>query len=142
VEDPVSSSPHEIEQLTGVYSYGFFAGPAKVGASEPPVHVHSAAHAVLTGLSALIASCSGELLRVDGREVRFMATTEPLVLLRAPLTVLTATSDPEGSNDSAEGSSCLHPTEATRAARVSDVVTSVSLGMETSEKGDETRGAA
>jgi hypothetical protein len=57
-----------------------------------PVQDHSAADAVPIGLIAARARCNGDLF---GARV-FRATPEPLLLFRAPLTTLTATSEPDG----------------------------------------------
>lgn len=76
----------------GVYEYGSLPGPTYAGLRLPVVHDHSAACAVPSGLRNDRTRSTVELFL----GCTYHATCAPLVLLSAPLTALTATSEPEG----------------------------------------------
>jgi hypothetical protein len=104
VADAVRSSSHVTLQVTGVNEY--VPGPAKDGERVPPLHFQSAAHAVPMGFTASSTRASLPFVLAGG----IAATVDPAVLLTAPLTTLTATSEEEG----ASGPAALHEARRTK----------------------------
>jgi hypothetical protein len=91
-DDPLRPFAQDTVHETGVYAYGSAPGPLNFGESVPPEHIHSAADAVPIGFRNASARCIVELFGAGALK----ATPEPLVLLSAPLTTLTATSELDG----------------------------------------------
>jgi hypothetical protein len=94
MDDAVLPPSHVTLHEAGAHEYE--PGPANFGVSPSPEQDHSAAEAVPMGLSA--ASPRSRRLRLlsFGARGAKSETPVPLLLFSAPLTTLTATSDPEG----------------------------------------------
>jgi hypothetical protein len=90
-EDALLPFSHVTLQEAGVKEYE--PGPSNAGVSVPPLQDHSAAYAVPMGFSAAKARSMSVRFGACGPR---SATPVPLLLFNAPLTVLTATSEPEG----------------------------------------------